>query len=128
MKYPYMDKIPKMVFFFFSSSLKRFTYPLSKMTVVFILYFIFLFISFGLLLLYLFQDKILYVTNPFNTRYVFDKPERFRLYKWEDVFIDTIDGEKIHAWLIKTAIRSESAPTMLYFHGNAGSMFLIFFY
>lgn len=63
---------------------------------------------------------------PIGSRVNFDKPERFHLYKWEEIFLPTKDGEMIQAWFFKTSIGSEIAPTMLYFHGNAGSMYHLF--
>ncbi|KAJ4456698.1 putative Serine protease [Paratrimastix pyriformis] len=38
--------------------------------------------------------------------------------QYEDVFLTTSDHVRIHAWWMKTS--RPGAPTMLYFHGNAG--------
>jgi len=40
---------------------------------------------------------------------------------YEDVSIETQDGVTLHCWLVKAADQA-TAPTMLYFHGNAGDM------
>lgn len=37
---------------------------------------------------------------------------------YENIYFKTIDGVTLNAWLIKY---SESAPTLLFFHGNAGN-------
>jgi len=39
---------------------------------------------------------------------------------YEDVWLRTSDGVLIHGWFIKNP-RSSQVPSMLYFHGNAGS-------
>jgi dipeptidyl aminopeptidase/acylaminoacyl peptidase len=42
---------------------------------------------------------------------------------YEDVMIKTKDGVNIHAWFIAQDDKQKSvAPTIIFFHGNAGSM------
>lgn len=40
---------------------------------------------------------------------------------YQDLYITTKDGVKLNAWFIET---KEDAPTILYFHGNAGNLSL----
>jgi dipeptidyl aminopeptidase/acylaminoacyl peptidase len=79
-----------------------------------------------LLVVYLLQDKILYVPNVENLRHHYLKPEQFGLYAWEDLYLKTPDGETIQIWFFKLVNGSSTAPTFLYFHGNAGSTYLHF--
>lgn len=90
-------------------------------------------VLFGGYVLYLNQDKLLYMPNPPGFPPVPDKnPRGFRSPKewkgrvskkftFEDRMITTIDGEKIHTWLILHE-NSANVPTIIYFHGNAGNM------
>jgi pimeloyl-ACP methyl ester carboxylesterase len=81
-----------------------------------------------LVLLYNFQDKILYYPAipglPVSTD---DNPDGYknpgeRRVPYEDVMIETADGEKIHSWLMCQEQNSGKVPTLIYFHGNAGNM------
>lgn len=84
-------------------------------------------------LIYLFQDRILYVSGaPPDARTVLIRPERFNIRDHEDLYLPTPDGETINCWFFKVDENYRQAPTMLYFHGNAGSilqsfMIIIFF-
>jgi len=80
-----------------------------------------------LMLLYIQQDKILYMPavpgvpkltrdNPTG----FTSPSCFNL-PFEDAMIPTSDGVRIHAWLLK-ARDCARAPTIVFFHGNAGNI------
>lgn len=85
-----------------------------------------------LLMLFLYQDKLIYVPDvPPDSRRVFIRPERFRINEWNEIFLKTEDGESIQTWLLKHPTNSKHCPTLLYFHGNAGSIlfinYLIFF-
>ncbi|MDC3321059.1 alpha/beta hydrolase [bacterium] len=42
--------------------------------------------------------------------------------KYENVHFQTEDGIKLNAWLIFSSENAKSAPTLLYFHGNAGNI------
>ena len=89
-------------------------------------------------LLYKYQDKLLYMPNPpgmpitpadnptgcitpaewcINGNYCDD--DRSKSIPFEDVIITTDDNIQIHAWLL---FKESTAPTLLYFHGNAGNM------
>ncbi len=63
----------------------------------------------------LFEEKMIF----FPTPYVASE------YAWrssvprDDVFVTTSDGVKIHAWF---SAAERSAPTLLWFHGNAGNI------
>ena len=92
------------------------------------------------LLLYHYQDNLLYIPNPPNFPVTpNDNPVGFRSpNEWnkqaktvkryggspidfEDHILDTPDGVKLHAWLLLNK-DSENVPTLIYFHGNAGNM------
>jgi pimeloyl-ACP methyl ester carboxylesterase len=77
-------------------------------------------------LLYVFQDKLLYFpTMPPYSRTFFIPPEQFGLQQvLEEVFINTKDGHKIQAYFVPNMKRKGTAevPTLLYFHGNAGNL------
>ena len=51
-------------------------------------------------------------------------PREVELADYEDVTIETADGIKLHGWLIKRGNdeATRRAPTLLYFHGNAGNI------
>lgn len=41
---------------------------------------------------------------------------------FEERYISTPDGERLHAWLMRpSAVASSTVPTIVFFHGNAGS-------
>lgn len=77
------------------------------------------------------QRSILYVPVPPGTSrspsgnpYGFTSPKLFNL-PYEDAWIETEDGVKIHGWFVYHPKEScgESAPyTFAYFHGNAGNI------
>jgi len=54
-----------------------------------------------LLLIYLFQDKLVYIPNIENSRVQFLHPSQFGLHHFDEVFVNTHDGEKIQVWLLK---------------------------
>ena len=56
-----------------------------------------------------------------NKPEVLSSPVFFQI-PFDDVMIPTADGVKIHAWLLK-AKEPSLAPTVVFFHGNAGSTF-----
>jgi fermentation-respiration switch protein FrsA (DUF1100 family) len=93
-------------------------------------------------LLYVFQDKLLYMPNPpgFPKNNDENPPGAQLPSEWsvqgdlirrpgslppipfEEAFVTTADGEKIHTWLMYQQETSAEVPTLLYFHGNAGNM------
>lgn len=74
-------------------------------------------------LIYLFQDRILYVSGaPPDARTTLIRPERFNIRDHEDLYIPTPDDEMLNCWFFKVEENYRQAPTMLYFHGNAGSI------
>lgn len=66
------------------------------------------------LLLYVFQDRFVYY--PFKSLAV--TPDRIGL-AYEEVYIETQDGERLHAWFIPA---DNAHTTLLFFHGNAGNI------
>jgi abhydrolase domain-containing protein 13 len=80
-----------------------------------------------LLLVYLVQDKMVYVPDIEMSRTQFLNPADYGLEDWEELFLPTPDGEQIQVWFFRAPRNPESAATMLYFHGNAGSIQIIHF-
>ena len=82
-----------------------------------------LFIIF-ILMMYLNQDHIIYVTEvnglkyPSDNPFPYQNPSQFNL-NYKEVIITTKDKIKLYGWLIY----KEEKPhkTMIYFHENAGS-------
>eukprot|EP00824_Muranothrix_gubernata_P002965 TRINITY_DN13618_c0_g1_i1.p1 TRINITY_DN13618_c0_g1~~TRINITY_DN13618_c0_g1_i1.p1 ORF type:complete len:285 (-),score=35.48 TRINITY_DN13618_c0_g1_i1:44-898(-) len=70
--------------------------------------------------LYYFQNRLIYLPTLPEGRQLTCLPSGYGL-PFEDVMIATADGVKIHGWLIKQE-DSLSAPTLLFFHGNAGNI------
>ena len=77
--------------------------------------------------LYLFQDKMIYQPNPVTINLPTPdlNPPNYRNplergIPYEDVYLKTSDNLKIHAWLMKRP--ETNAPTIIYFHGNAGNL------
>jgi predicted alpha/beta-fold hydrolase len=48
-------------------------------------------------------------------------PHHYGFESWEDLWLTSRDQTKIHAWFIKDK-NSAQVPTVLFFHGNAGSI------
>ena len=79
-------------------------------------------------LLFMFQDKLLYMPNPpgapgptpNDNPQGYRSPKEYKL-EFEEHMIPTADGQKIHTWLM---LQKDSAnvPTLIYFHGNACNM------
>lgn len=66
-------------------------------------------------LAYVFQDQLLY----FPSEAIVATPDQYG-FAYEDVHIDTEDGERLHAWWIPSS--DVSRGTLLFFHGNAGNI------
>jgi hypothetical protein len=69
--------------------------------------------------LYLFQDYLLYFPTIHNSRNQLDKPSGSLANVFEDHFLRTPDGVTVNLWLFRQP--SQGRPTILFFHGNAGS-------
>jgi len=67
--------------------------------------------------LYTLQRRLIY----FPTHGISRIPSDYNL-QYKDVLTKTRDGETLHSWLITTDSNSESAPTILFLHGNAGEI------
>lgn len=91
-------------------------------------------------MLYIYQDNILYIPNPPGfpktpdenpENYGYRSPSEWSVagkksnggdsIPFEEHYLTTKDGEKLHVWLLLQN-ESQSAPTLIYFHGNAGNM------
>ena len=73
--------------------------------------------------LYFYQDALLYFPDqPESSRVFVQTPHKFGL-PFENFYLKTRDGVRINVMLIKQpAPRLAVAPTMLFFHGNAGNI------
>jgi len=54
-----------------------------------------------LLMIYLWQDKLIYVPNIENSRHEFLDPAHFGLVYFDEFFVTTPDKEQIQVWLLK---------------------------
>lgn len=89
-------------------------------------------VSLVLILIYNYQDKMLYhpMIPGCTSKKTSDNPPGYcnpleasgDKVEYEDVLVDTPDGEKIHTWLMLQKSNPENYPTLIYFHGNAGNM------
>ena len=86
----------------------------------------------GVALLYHHQDKLLYFPQvptrdytPVPPRITVERPDIQLDLVHEDVHFVATDGVKLHGWFIRHPDRPSTAPTVLFFHGNAGSMYMI---
>ena len=84
------------------------------------------FIAFGFILyaafslmLYLLQDRLVFL--PHMPGRELDTTPQSMGFGYEDVWIDTEDGERLHAWYIPTD-DDRVRGTLLFFHGNAGNI------
>lgn len=97
----------------------------------------------GGIALYTYQDKMLYIPNPpgfpktprenppgcispeewsTNGKMITSRNEATETpIPFEEEYVPTADGKKIHTWLLLQK-DSANAPTLMYFHGNAGNM------
>jgi len=69
------------------------------------------------LVLYLAQSSMVFLAN-LPGRGLDATPEQIGL-DYEDVVIETTDGERLHGWFVPTA---QARGTLLFFHGNAGNI------
>ena len=67
-----------------------------------------------MLLYFLLQERFLFVASPLQLKHTFELASEF-----EEIFLESSDGGKIHALHIKAR---ESRGLILYFHGNTGNM------
>ena len=81
---------------------------------------------FGLVTAYRAQDRLLYVPVVNGVKSPSDNPDMYRTPRdwglpYESLDITTSDGVGIANWLILQA-NPAAAPTVIYFHGNAGNI------
>jgi len=69
------------------------------------------------LMLYLLQDRLVYLPH-MPGRALDATPQAIQL-DYEDAWIDTEDGERLHGWYIPAVA---ARGTVLFFHGNAGNI------
>lgn len=70
--------------------------------------------------LFILQERLLYHPNMPTREYV-ESPSDYNL-SYTDVDLVTSDSVKLHSWLILAPGASASSATMIYFHGNAGTI------
>jgi hypothetical protein len=101
-----------------------------------------LIILFLLGLLWTFQGKLLYFPDQSlkniaalqgRRSAIQYNPEGFQSLEdygieFEQVYFDSVDGEVLHGWFIpcRTREMANESPTIIFFHGNAGSKLQIF--
>ena len=73
-------------------------------------------------MLYLFQGSMVFLAN-LPGRALDASPSDIGL-GYEDVFVDTVDGERLHGWYVPAALpgTGEARGALLFFHGNAGNI------
>ena len=77
--------------------------------------------------LYSFQDRLIYLPNhpspemknPDNNPFGYINPMD-RNIPYDNIFLTTDDGCSLHSWFLKQS--NTNAPTILFFHANAGNM------
>ena len=86
-----------------------------------------------LYLIYVQQEKILYLNETIPPKKTSQNPSPFANPKqqgldYEEVWITTKDGLRLHAWWIpsdpSTTTDHRKAPTLVFYHANAGSLVL----
>ena len=75
-----------------------------------------LYVGFSVML-YLLQDRLVFLPH-LPGRGLDATPEAVGL-AYEDAWIDTEDGERLHGWLVPA---TDARGTLLFFHGNAGNI------
>ena len=89
----------------------------------------------GLVLVVAMQEKLLYVPRiPGVPAGYIGSPRDFGIDDYEDVWLSTQDGERLHAWMLfhprnkadllgaRAGARGASTPTLLFFQENAGNI------
>jgi abhydrolase domain-containing protein 13 len=81
----------------------------------------------GVVALYIWQDNLLYMPSV-GSRDPDDNPPGFRnpaemQMPYEDVYVRTSDGIRVHSWLIKQPQKSQRVPTIVFFHGKHSWMY-----
>ena len=87
-----------------------------RLLLIFIAFAIVLYAGFSLML-YLLQDRLVFLPH-MPGRALDATPQVIRL-DYEDAWIDTADGERLHGWYIPA---EDARGTVLFFHGNAGNI------
>ena len=81
------------------------------------------------IMLYCLQNRFIYIPNqPAGSRFELMRPSGFGFVNdsWEEVKFRAHDGVTLCSWLFRAPSRKNKLPpTILYLHGNAGSVFLL---
>ncbi|GAA93668.1 uncharacterized protein L969DRAFT_96692 [Mixia osmundae IAM 14324] len=74
-------------------------------------------------MLWLFQCKLIYPASmPADSRTDVWKPSKFGMDEYDDMMLDSPDGEQLHCYVIRQKDDQQSRPTVLMYHANAGNM------
>ncbi len=87
------------------------------LTFIFVIVGLFVLLAAGL---YLFQDRVVFVPQ----RDFVITPDQVNL-KWDDIYIEVGNGEKINGWFIsapESSRENDTVKTVLFCHGNAGNI------
>ena len=87
-----------------------------RLLLIFLAFAIVLYAGFSLML-YVLQDRLVFLPH-MPGRELDATPQVIRL-DYEDAWIDTADGERLHSWYIPA---DDARGTVLFFHGNAGNI------
>jgi hypothetical protein len=71
------------------------------------------------LMLYILQDRLVFL--PHMPGRELDTTPKSLGFEYEDAWIDTEDGERLHGWFVPTD-DDRARGTLLFFHGNAGNI------
>lgn len=75
---------------------------------------------------YIYQNRLIFIPmgTPEANPKMHQSPSEYKI-PYEDIFIDSTDGAKLHLWFLKQRQISENElppPTIIFFHGNAGNV------
>ncbi len=87
-----------------------------RILLIFIALALALFAGFGLML-YMLQDRLVFMPNMPGREH--DATPQAIGLDFEDAWIDTEDGERLHGWFVPA---DHARGTLLFFHGNAGNI------
>jgi len=84
-------------------------------------------IALAILLLFSAQRAMIYPSFVMDSRKTVDKPSKYNFQKWEEIWLKSSDGVKLHAYWIPYHDQNNKdlqweVPTVLCLHANAGNM------
>ncbi|BFZ57799.1 bem46 protein, variant [Savitreella phatthalungensis] len=69
--------------------------------------------------LYAFQLSLIYPSSLMDSRSIVDIPPDHGIDLWEEIWLDSLDGERLHCYLMRSA---QAKATVIFYHANAGNM------